>query len=376
MLGSTAGSRRGGKKTMIVQKAQATQLALVAGGIMCLMVTLVGYQLWSLSSAKASSEATIEGIKHRDRVKMASMGGEYKAHLDHEIHVSHQASALTGVVLEQMGAIDAAVQKLVNEALPLASESEQRSALILKLRPKIDAVTAKIARSLKEFEGSMAKSARLAKQREVGLEEQMHINFAAERRSRAINDFRSGRSKRKEKSEEDDAMTEHLRTIFEHAGVFFAKFGDRAIKFPDSQRAVRSHIEMLYREYEAHDNRIEDGGRFRAQLTARFQEIDLSRVVGIPDLSTFGGARGIGGALEHIMFFSNLQLLKETIDVTARDWKAGKMDNMQALERIMDDPSQGVDETGAPRGGASGYNTNPLMMFLEDMETGDVDPMP
>ena len=48
--------KRGPKTRMTVQKAQARQLALVAGGILCFMLTLVGYQMWSLSSTKAAAQ--------------------------------------------------------------------------------------------------------------------------------------------------------------------------------------------------------------------------------------------------------------------------------------------------------------------------------
>ena len=343
---------------MTVQKAQARQLALVAGGILCFMFTLVGYQMWSLSSTKAAAQEEIHTIQHREHVKMASMGTEFKAHLDHEIHVAHQAAALTGHVLKTMEGIDAVVQKLVNDALPLASESTQRSLLLAKLRPHIVEATTRVSRSLKDFEFSMAQSATLAQKREPGLAEQMHQNYKDE--AKLLKEM-GGEMDPGMLGEEDAHLKGELERIFKFAAGWFQKHEADKLDFRKHELAL-NEVRALQLEYDMHDNSVDDGGRYTQSVFSRFKRIDLSGIKNIPKAEDYG-VQGVGSLLEHIVFFANLDSLRASFKEIEPRWLAGELSSMATFELIWSSEQEG-----------EGGKMSPLANFFEEMERDS--PMP
>ena len=337
---------------MTVQKAQARQLALVAGGILCFMLTLVGYQMWSLSSTKAAAQDEIHTIQHREHVKMASMGNDFKAHLDHEIHVAHEAAALTGHVLKTMEGIDAVVQKLVNDALPLASESTQRSLLLAKLRPHIVDATARVSRSLKDFEFSMAQSATLAHEREPELTEQMHRNYEDE--AELLKEM-DGHMDEAMLGEGDAELHKHLEKVFKFASSWFDKHEGQKLDFRKHAMEL-NEVRALQLEYDMHDNSVNDGGRYQQSVFNRYKRINLAGIQNMPKDADFGGVEGIGSLLEHIVFFANLDALRTSLKEVEPRWRKGELSDMAALDLIMASDHEG------------GGMMNPLNSFLEELE--------
>jgi hypothetical protein len=367
MLGQVGGTRRG-KKTMIVQKSQATQLAMIAGAILLFMVSVVGYQMWSLSWTRSKSRADIEEIKYEEEAAMLNMGVDFEAQLQHEMHVAEQATALKLRVLESVGGIDLIVQKVVSDALPLASESQQRSDLLAKMRPLISRSVDRIKTSLMEFESSVVLAAKNARTVEGDYLRQMEDTYGDLPREGEA----SGRKKRTKKTPLKGTLTR----IFAYADKFTKKYQDREIHHKPGEFAkyelAMLDVERLAQEYDAGLER-ESGLTSNPEAAVKhlnqmmydsfFNTIDFSPFTNPPQRQDVEVDQ-ISTTLHDFLFYAGLEEFRKAIPDIQQKWESGAIDDVMAMMNLRNVVG---NKGSAAYKGLHGVYRNPFQKFTRSM---------
>ena len=348
----SGGRARGRRKgAFLIEKRTASRIVTAccsAFGVLCLLVL---WYSWSSTAVVAKFSRKERAAKHADNVHIATLTGDYRSHLQAEMHSYHAAASSVSQVRRALGGLGKKLSATIEEELGAQKDDLVRRALAREIDAKVGEMRKGVDALLDPMMADMDRGATQASEALARVQHEM---------SRALEEEQKLAWDAGDTSDES-AKHLHLEVVqlFAKAQAFFRRNEARFITMPEE---VWKHCLQLRHTLDRGDHCEADAERVHAELAA----LAIEAYPNVPSPREHReryGVQGVGSLLDEITFNARAKQLSESVGALEKQYldPTHPLTTMEAFRLLEEDPElhyfvdfMGEERAATPADGAAG----------------------
>ena len=325
MLGGRRGRRKG---AFSIEKSTASRVVTACCSVFGLLCLLVLWYSWSSTAVVAKFSRKERAAHHADNVHIATLTGDYRSHLQAEMHSYHAAASSVSQVRRALGGLGKKLSATIEKELGAQKDDLVRHALSREIDAKLLVVREGVDALLDPLMAEMDRGAAKANDALIRVQHEM---------SRALEEEQSLAW---DAGDTSDESAKHLHKevveLFEKAQAFFRRNEARFISMPEE---VWKHCLQLRHTLDGGDHGVADAERVHAELAALAIEAYPNAPSPREHRERFG-VQGVGSLLDEITFNARAKQLSESVGALEKQYldPAHPLTTMEAFRLLEEDP--------------------------------------
>jgi hypothetical protein len=326
MLGTHSRRKGGAKGAFSVQKSTASRLLASVCTIFGVLALLALWNHWSRAGAERAAATAKRAMLHEDHVHTLQMSGDFRAHLQAEMHSYHAAASSVSQVRRQFSGLGPALFDAIEAELGGETDNLVRSTLKREVDVTLSAARKQLDALLDPMMAEMDRGASSASRALSAVQRAM---------TRAMEEedalaWTSGDTS----DESAKHLAEEVQRLFDDSRRYFHENEGNFVHMPEE---LWRHCLQLRHALDSGEHTEEEAEQIHAELAA----LHIEEHPGVPSPAAHKemyGALGVGALLDDITFYARATALSVSVATLETRWKAKELSTVEVFRLLEEDP--------------------------------------